>query len=434
MKTTFIITVFSSVIVFAQNPRTAVTNAAMSLEVYLSDPSKSDELVKAKNDIDFAAKSDATKDDPKVWRYRGNIHNKIAFDPNLESSIKENAGLIAFESYSKAWNLEKAKLEEKGKDITKIPSKSEFKEGFETASRAMYNLGAESFNVQDYSKAFQCYSSIMKIKPLTDLGLGKKGISLITSNEINMEIESQRLAGLASIEMGNPEKGEDLLMPLMKNGKIKDELIPSIYRSLAISYVKSGKNDKAKLILAEGRKSYPEDQNLLIEEINIALLEGNLASMEDKLQQAVEGDKDNAELRFVLGNVYDEIFRGKLEENAADAESFFNKSVDWYKSALEKDEKHFNSAYSIGAIHVNYSNSFAKQMNEIVDMKDPKLKELEKTYNDLLDRGLVYLLMAEEMKSESLDVVIALKEVYSRKNDENNYTKYKNKESELRNK
>ncbi len=55
----------------AQNPKTSVTNAAMSLEMYETDPSKTEELQKAKDDIDFAAGHEKTEGDPRVWRYRG---------------------------------------------------------------------------------------------------------------------------------------------------------------------------------------------------------------------------------------------------------------------------------------------------------------------------------------------------------------------------
>ena len=82
-------------------------------------------------------------------------------------------------------------------------------------------------------------------------------------------------------------------------------------------------------------------------------------------------------------------------------------------------------------MHVNYSNSFAKDMNEITNMKDPKYKELESGYNDLLDKGLVHLLAAEKIQGDEIGVAIALKEVYSRKNDENNYMKYKAKVDRL---
>jgi hypothetical protein len=103
----------------AQNPKTAVTNAAMSLEMYESDPTKSNELLKAKNDIDFAAGHEKTEGDPRVWRYRGKIHNRIAFNPKLkEENI--DAALIALNSFLKSWDLEILNWKKKEKALQKF--------------------------------------------------------------------------------------------------------------------------------------------------------------------------------------------------------------------------------------------------------------------------------------------------------------------------
>ncbi|MDC0230865.1 hypothetical protein OAK19_02780, partial [Aureispira] len=345
----------------------------------------------------------------------------------------KDAAIIALESYIKSWDLEITKLEAKGKGPSKIPAKMEFKSGFEYVCRALYNTGAEAHNQRDYDLAYKCFTGILKIKPKTSMGLEKKPVNLITSNKIDMEQEAARLGGEAAILLERPEEAEKLLMPLLETKKIAEELIPSIYSMLANAYQKSGNNSRASQILAKARKLYPANQNLLIAEINIALAEGRLGEIEGKLKQAVEGDKENVELHFVLGNVYDELFRGKLEQGDPSANEFFQKAVEWYMKANEIDERHFNSAYSLGAIHVNYSNSFAKKMNDITDMKDPKFKEYENKYFELLDFGLVHLLNAEEINSNDLGVAIALKEVYGRKNDENNYLKYKDKVIEIQN-
>lgn len=418
----------------AQNPRTATTNAVMSLELYDTDKNKVEELEKAKKDIDFAAGHETTSSDPKVWRYRGKIYNRIAFNAKLKAEFKD-AGLSALESFSKSWDLEVAKLESKGKPVGKIPAKVDFKTGFEGACRALYNGGADAYNAQDYDLAYKCFTGILTIKPKTVEGLAKKPVALVTVTKIDMEQEAARLGGMAAVQLGKSKEAEELLMPLLEGKKISDEMIPTLYGMLASSYQKSGNNSKATAILAKARKMYPTNQSLLIAEINIALAEGKLKELESKLKQAVEGDKENVELHFVLGNVYDGLFREKLEQgDAALAGEFFDKAVTWYGKSLEIDTKHFNSAYSLGALHVNYSNNFAKEMNEITNMKDPKFKELEGKYNDLLDLGLAHLLTAEGIKPEDPGVAIALKEVYGRKNDENNYKKYKEKVDKLQKK
>lgn len=414
-----------------QNPKTATTNAAMSLSNYDTDPTNSAELEKARTDIDYAAGHEKTKDDPKVWRYRGKIYNRVAFNNELKGKNKD-AGVKALESFNMAWDLEAAKLKEKGKDITKIPAKPEFQSGYEAAARALYNGGADAYNSEDYDLAYQSFMGILGITPKVKEGLAKKPVKLVTITQINMEQEAARLGGMAAVQLGKPEEAERLLMPLLDNKKIDEKFMPTTYSMLANSWQKAGNMNKAKEILAKARKLYPANQSLLISEINIALSEGKLKELEGKLKQAVEADQENVELHFVLGNVYDGIFREKLEagENEV-AKDFFQKAVNWYSKATEIDAKHFNSLYSLGALHVNYSNSYAKAMNEITNMKDPKYKELETAYNELLDKGLVYLLDAEKIEGDDVGVAIALKEVYSRKNDENNYMKYKEKVDRL---
>lgn len=424
----------SATTAWAQNPKTAMINAMMSLETYDTDRSKSEELEKARTDIDFAAEHEKTVNDPKVWRYRGKIYNRVAFDAKLKSNHK-NAGLIAVKSFDKSWELEAAKLNEKGKPITKIPAKSEFKAGYEAAARALYDNAANAYNSEDYDLAYRSFMAILGIPAQTGEGLAKKPVNLVTSNNIDMVKESTRLGGMAAIQLGKPEEAEKLLMPILEGKQMSEKLIPSTYSMLAGAWQKAGKNDKAQVILSKARAQYPTNQSLLIAEINLALAEGKLKELESKLKQAVEGDKENVELYFVLGNVYDGIFREKLEENdLKNAEDFFKKAVDWYKKAAEIDEKHFNSHYSLGALHVNYSNSFAKQMNAVVDFKSAEYKGLKARYNELLDLGLAHLLDAEEINAEDLGVAIALKEVYSRKNDESNYMKYKAKVDALQNK
>lgn len=418
----------------AQNPNTAVTNAAMSLEMYDADPTQVGELKKAKEDIDFAAGHEKTTIDPKVWRYRGTIYNRIAFNAELKGGQKD-AGLIALESFNKAWDLELAKLVEKGKDVTKMPAKPEFKEGYENACRALYNGGADAYNSTDYALAYKSFTAILTIQPKTAEGLGKKPVETSTPNKIDMVQEAARLGGMAAIQLGKPDEAEKLLLPLLEGKKISEEFIPSTYSMLAGGFQKANNSKKASEILGKARQLYPDDQSLLIAEINIALAEGKLKELEGKLKQAVDADPNNVELVFVLGNVYDGIFREKLEAgDAVNAKDFFDKAVAWYTKGTEINPKHFNSAYSLGAIHVNYSNSFAKQMNEITNVKDPKFKELENAYKELLDIGLVHLLNAEAIDPKDIGAAIALKEVYGRKDDENNFLKYKARVEELQKK
>ena len=234
----------SATTINAQNPKTSMVNAFMSLEMYDTDPSKIEELKKARTDIDYAAKHETTASDPKVWRYRGKIYNRIAFNAKLKAENKD-AGVLALESFSTALDLEAEKLKAKGKDIAKIPAKSDFQSGFEGACRALYNGGADAYNAEDYDLAYRSFMGILTIRPKTAEGLAKKPVSLITANKIDMEQEATRLGGMAAVQLGKPKEAESLLLPLLEGKKIDEKLIPTTYSMLANAWQKAGDINKS---------------------------------------------------------------------------------------------------------------------------------------------------------------------------------------------
>ena len=118
------------------NPKTALTNATMSLDIYETDQSQVAELSKAKENIDFAADHEATKDDPKVWKYKGKIYNRIIFDPVMKLKHTD-AALVSIKAWKKGWDLDMQKLVSKGKPASKMPSKMDYKQGFELVSRGL---------------------------------------------------------------------------------------------------------------------------------------------------------------------------------------------------------------------------------------------------------------------------------------------------------
>jgi tetratricopeptide (TPR) repeat protein len=178
---------------------------------------------------------------------------------------------------------------------------------------------------------------------------------------------------------------------------------------------------------------------MLITEINSALQEGRLAELEGQLKQAVEQDPKNPMLHFVIGNMYDEQFRGKVNyekwpvaaEDLKQGTEYFDKEIEWYSIALKIDAKHFNAMYSLGAINVNFSNYFATVLKNSDKMKKEERAAVEKEYLSYVDKGLGFLLEAEKIEPNDLALIRGLKEVYSRKSDDTNWSKYSTKEKEL---
>jgi tetratricopeptide (TPR) repeat protein len=435
----FMGTAFAS---FAQGGA-ARTSAMTYLAEYKMDMKQVPKLEMAKTKIDIAADDEKTADDPKTWRYKAEIYSLIAKNDQTASKFKD-AAVEAYDAAEKALSMEEAKAEVKGKPKSKIAKKGEYVRIFQEVTPALYNNATSAYNAKEWERAYTHFERLTQI-PTRTAELDPRGKIKLTFTApstgavIDMESNARLLGGLAAVYLEKPEDAEKMFTPGIKNKKFKEDDVKFAYSKLATAYYTAGKNDKAKAILKEARAQYPTNYDLLIAEINIALAEGRLAELEEELAQAVKADPENVELHFVMGNMYDELFRAKIDasdgavsdEDAAKGKVFFDKAVDWYKKAIKLKTDHFNSLYSLGAVHVNYSNFFAVKIQNSEDLTDEARKELEASYDKYVDLGLEHLLNAEKVNGEDLGLIRALKEVYTRKSDEENYMKYSKKEKEL---
>jgi len=433
---------FAAFGLYAQKSGSAARIAAItSLEEYKLNMQFKDKLEYALENIEISCNDPKTSDDPATWRNKGEICAAVALDDKLSTKYKKVAG-DAYVAYEKALSMEESRAKVKEKTADKIAAKQEFIDGFTQTARALYRQGSFAFNEQNYELCYDLYFKLTQIPARTASFDLKKRISLTFESgkeEVNMETNAAFLGGIAAIKVAKIDEAEKLLLPLMSGKKIKDEDIKTCYRALSGGYFDKGQKDKAKALVAEGRKQFPGDFDMLITEINIALQEGRLAELEGQLKQAVEQDPKNPMLHFVIGNMYDEQFRGKVNyekwpvaaEDLKQGTEYFNKAIDWYSSALKIDAKHFNAMYSLGAINVNFSNYFATVLKNSDKMKKEERAAVEKEYLSYVDKGLGFLLEAEKIEPNDLALIRGLKEVYSRKSDDTNWSKYSAKEKEL---
>lgn len=445
MKFRFLTSAFMLLALFSYGQKSGASAriaALTSFEEYVLNPQMKDKLEYAMKNIQIACEDEKTSDDPDNWRRKGQIFNAVALDEQLSSKNK-SAAYDAFLAYEKALSMEESKAEAKAKTKDKIAGKQDFIDGFTQNSRALYNQGSTAQAEKNYELSYKMFTAITEIPARTaSFDLKKKITFIVETGKTTVDILSNAafMGGLSAIQLNKPEQAEKLMKPIMEEKKIKEDDIKYCYRVLGASYLENKQNDKAKAILAEGRKLFPTDFDLLITEINIALQEGRLAELEEELNIAVKADPNNAMLHFVMGNMYDELFRNKVnyekwpvvDEDFKSGKSFFDKAVEWYKSALKIDAKNFNAAYSLGAIHVNLSNYYTTAIrNSDSKMSKETRKSLEADYNKYVELGLGFLLEAEKIDANDIGLVRGLKEVYTRKSDEENYKKYSAKEKEL---
>ena len=171
-------------------------------------------------------------------------------------------------------------------------------------------------------------------------------------------------------------------------------------------YRTSGQEDMALQTLADARKTYPREQSLIIEELNIYLTNEEFDKAKENLALAAEQDPTNEILWFSLGSVLDNL--GNAEE-----------AIEAYLKALEVKEDYFDANYNLGAL---YFNQAVQGINEANDMWKPRMtrtesdaqKKLEVDAKGLFATAKPYLEAAHETDSEDVETIRSLRDVYAR--------------------
>ena len=111
-------------------------------------------------------------------------------------------------------------------------------------------------------------------------------------------------------------------------------------------------------IINEGKKKYPGDYGLSIEEYNFWLKLGYTKKANDAIQNAIKLNPNNVILQFNVGVLYDELCVSSIEsKNLENATINFTKACDAYKIVIKLDSNYNEmiSNYLIGRLHVYLS-------------------------------------------------------------------------------
>lgn len=193
-----------------------------------------------------------------------------------------------------------------------------------------------------------------------------------------------------------------------------------VYEAL-FNVTKDSDPEAAKKYLQEGRERYPDENGLLYAEINYYLSQGELEIPIDRIKMAIEKDPTNITLYTTLGNVYDQLTTGARDEgDLAKADEYFNEAFTYFTKAKEIDPENFDASYSIGALYYNKAAAMTEEINELANdysaegskKYDVRKKEMDGYFNE----ALPYFEKAHMLNASDRNTMIALREIYARKN------------------
>ncbi|HNG90157.1 MAG TPA: tetratricopeptide repeat protein, partial [Saprospiraceae bacterium] len=363
----------------------------------------------AKQKIDAALQTAEAQAMASAWLTKGDIYNTIvqrdmarrSFDPNAPLT-GENDALEAFNAYSKVLESATAKSYDK-KDALK---------GISEVQAHLVNIGVTKFEAAQYDKSFLSSEAAVKSHELL-LANSQKSL-LDAPGKLDDQVYFTALA--AQYAKKNAE-AIAYYERLYKKGSDK----PEIYEGLFQIKSEAGDKEGAKKILAEGIAKFPDNTGLLFAQINIYLQEGKLDELVTSLKKAIEKEPGNASLYVNLGRVYDDLqTRETAAKNEAKATEYFNLAMKYYKESTERDPKSPDGHYMMGAMYYNKAAALTTEMNN-TDNSAAGLKRFKQLSDQMIayfDQALPHFQHAESLECNDLNTLIALKEIYARKEDE----------------
>jgi tetratricopeptide (TPR) repeat protein len=374
------------------------------------------ELVKGIEAIEPATKDEKTAPWAKTWYYGGNLWFNAAFAQDKECADKfENALDNSFEYYMKAlkYNIDDPAAKdldlEKDADAMKFmgflmnrDTKFEdpmylndiFGNKFPFLANAFVNKGVEEFQAKNYEKSME-YSQKSII---TNMFLGRVD-SLGIYN-----------SALAAEKLGMDDEAVALYTQLTQIGYGGADMY------LYIANIYDKKNDTTKKIEAirKGLEAYPDDANLIREELSYLLVTGQTDEALANFDKAIEKDPKNPSLYYNRGLIFDQL--GKQEEAAVD-----------YNKALEVDPTFFDAAYNLGAMYYNMGVEWNNKASSYGLNETAKYKEATGKANELFAKAQPALEKAHEIDSSDQSTMASLVKIYAIVGEDAKYASMKKK-------
>jgi hypothetical protein len=423
LNLTLLIIAIFAVNVFAQDPTTAWKDAGKAHQKFInSNFEDAESLAKAKEKIDEAVAgidqiAEGTRS--KVYERAGKVYFDVASNPSLKAKTPDAANKTL------EYFLKTAEI---GKPYQK-----------ESVSKELVNLGnifvqdgQDYYEAQKYLEALKSFETALTVKSkIAELGNKLSTFLILPDQESAIKL----YAGFAAYNGEDKENAKKYLEPLAAE-KYPE---PQMY-SVLFKIFKDDNVEKAFEYLDAGVKLYPTERALLYDKINYYLATNQMDKLEIDLKKAIEGDPNNAQLTFTLGQVYEGLSSDSYKaENLTDGDKFFNSSIEYYNKTLSIDPKYFDAIYQIGAIHYNHAVRLYKQRANLGMNEDAKYKALSNGINDMYIKSWESFKKAELIKANDELLITAIKELYARTNQTAHYTEFKarlekvqaNKDTEL---
>lgn len=349
------------------------------------------DLAKAVEYIEPATQDSKTGAVEKTWRYRGDIYRLIAMgeDAALKSAFPDALDK-AVESYLKANELD-----------TKGSYKIENVKALGALQGLSLNTGNDAFTAKNYDAAIANYARSEKIA---------KAFGVADTNAIFN-------SALAYESKGDAANAITRYREAIAAGYNKAE----VYRYIASLQRKGDDLNGAIATIGEGRSKFPDDKELILDEMSYLLAADRSAEAEESVKLGLSKDPNNAVLWSILASLYDKKASDAKEEAAM--VEWYTKAEEAYKKSIELDPKFFDSYFNIGVLYNNRAAFEYEKCNKI--KSDTEYTKCKTVADDIYVKAIPFFEQAHELKADDVQTIQQLMKLYAKNGDQEKYAKMK---------
>ena len=339
---------------------------------------KNNELNEAKAAIDEASKNELTMGMAKTWVYRGQVYFAIASDTSGAYNVPD------------ALDISMSCFNEAGLLDSKKEFEEEISQGVEGVAFMNFNRGVIPYNNKEYELALKHFNAVSDAYDFLN-----QTYNLGIVDTTAMFYGAYAATGCRKYDIAKA-KYDRLLMA--------NHHKPEIFQGLEVIALSMGDTVQALQYIEQGRIMFPDNNQLMFDELNIYLAQNKTQEVLNKLKEAIAKNPSSVELNYVLGNKYD----SNLKDTA--------NAIKYYEAALKLNPIFFDALYSAGALYYNQAVSINDVMNKLgfdaASQKKYNLLEVER--DKMFARGLPYFERAYAVDANDKDTKSALREIYTR--------------------
>ncbi len=275
----------------------------------------------AKQLIDEAIKDPKAQADARSFFVKSKIYAEIfaSQDPSVKA-LHEDPLSVAWEAVMKARATPKVNQAILLGEMMQL-------------SGQFFNSGVINFDSRNYERASRDLEKSFNINK----DYVKSGIDTLTLF----------YAGIAAQLANQYDRAEDFYNQLLEMNYNQADL----YSQLSSLFLVQDEIEEAKKYIKLGREKFPDNIQLIFNEINVYLAANDNENAQKALELAISRDPENPNLYFVMGSNFNAMIdKAKTEEERIFA---YNEAIKGYTGAIELDPDYFDAVFNLGVLYFN---------------------------------------------------------------------------------